>query len=201
MLSLQVKKIAIAGRGLAGLSLSLRMAKAGWQPILFGRRSSPDNASRCAQGIVCNKGLIFAESPLFRAKLQALRSLPAWLDELELLSGLEIPRHLIGVEEPYWDEVDFQKTIRRVYRGNFWGCYRASHLTSLQWQNCPYKARSPLGYMKYPADGWFDVGAALDALEEANQKLGVQLIEDDIHDLQLTAEGLSFQTSKQTWSC
>lgn len=172
--------IAIIGRGLAGLTLAFRMVKAGYRPTIFGAARGPSNASRCAQGIVCNKGLIFAESPLFRAKLQTLKKLEDWLTDVEKTSGLCIPRTWIGVDEPYWSPEDFQKTIQRVYRGNFWGCYRPRNLPALKWLS---GFQTPAGYIHYPDDAWFDVDATMNALEKACEKQGATFIEETITDL------------------
>ncbi|HYX34331.1 MAG TPA: FAD-dependent oxidoreductase [Oligoflexus sp.] len=173
--------IAIIGRGLAGLTLAFRMVESGYRPTLFGAARGPANASRCAQGIVCNKGLIFAESPLFRAKLQTLKKLEAWLSAVEKASGLSIPRTWMGVDEPYWNEEDFQKTVQRVYRGNFWGCYRPRNLPPEKWLA---DFKTPTGFLHYPDDAWFDVDATMNALEKACERRGAQFSEEAIHDLQ-----------------
>lgn len=172
--------IAIIGRGLAGLTLAFRMVQAGYRPTVYGAARGPANASRCAQGIVCNKGLIFAESPLFRAKLQTLKQLENWLSTLEKSSGLAIPRTWIGVDEPYWSAEDFQKTVQRVYRGNFWGCYRPRNLPAKPW--IP-GFEVPEGYLHYPDDAWFDVDATMNALEKSCERQGVLFVDESISDL------------------
>ncbi|WP_176736206.1 NAD(P)/FAD-dependent oxidoreductase [Oligoflexus tunisiensis] len=174
------QSIAIIGRGLAGLTLAFRMVQAGLRPTIFGKAHGPANASRCAQGIVCNKGLIFAESPLFRAKLQSLKNLEAWLSTVEKASGLTIPRTWIGVDEPYWSEEDFQTTVARVYRGNFWGCYRPKNRPAHPWLS---DFKKPEGYLHYPDDAWFDVDRAMNALEKACVLQGAPFIEETIADL------------------
>ncbi len=188
------KRVAIIGRGLAGLTLSFRMAKAGFKPTIFGSASGPANASRCAQGIVCNKGLIFAESPLFRAKLQTLQHLENWLLNLEKYSGMVIPRTWIGVDEPYWDEADFQKTLQRVYRGNFWGCYRPSNRSPKLWSESLENFKIPAGFMHYPDDAWFDVHATLNALEKASERLGSTFVEEKIQSLLIQPDDITLKT-------
>jgi glycine/D-amino acid oxidase-like deaminating enzyme len=180
MQALAEQNIAIIGRGLAGLTLAFRMVQAGLRPTIFGKSHGPDNASRCAQGIVCNKGLIFAESPLFRAKLQTLRNLEEWLGTVEKASGLMIPRSWNGVDEPYWTAEDFHKTVSRVYRGNFWGCYRPQNRPADSWLS---GFRKPEGYLHYPDDAWFDVDATMNALEKACSLQGAQFAEETITDL------------------
>lgn len=180
MQALAHETIAIIGRGLAGLTLGFRMVQAGYQPTLFGAARGPDNASRCAQGIVCNKGLIFADSPLFRAKLQSLKKLEDWLSSVEKASGLAIPRTWTGVDEPYWSADDFQKTFQRVYRGNFWGCYRPQNRPAKDWLS---DFRTPEGYVHYPDDAWFDVDATMNSLEKACELKGATFIDSDVTEL------------------
>jgi glycine/D-amino acid oxidase-like deaminating enzyme len=174
------QRVAIIGRGLAGLTLAFRMVASGYRPTVFGAARGPANASRCAQGIVCNKGLIFAESPLFRAKLQTLSQLEDWLGKVEKASGLPIPRTWIGVDEPYWSAEDFHKTFQRVYRGNFWGCYRPQNRPAENWLD---DFRRPEGYVHYPDDAWFDVDATMNALEKSCEKSGVIFMDEVITDL------------------
>jgi len=180
MQALAKQTIAIIGRGLAGLTLGFRMVEAGYRPTIWGAARGPGNASRCAQGIVCNKGLIFAESPLFRAKLQTLKKLESWLSHLETTSGQPIPRCWIGVDEPYWTEEDFQKMVLRVYRGNFWGCYRPQNRTARDWLS---GFKTPEGYLHYPDDAWFDVDATMNALEKSCEKSGASFIDETVSDL------------------
>jgi glycine/D-amino acid oxidase-like deaminating enzyme len=180
MSALANESIAILGRGLAGLTLAFRMVQAGYRPTLFGAVCGPANASRCAQGIVCNKGLIFADSPLFRAKLQSLKKLEYWLNSVEKASGLSIPRTWTGVDEPYWSADDFQKTFQRVYRGNFWGCYRPQNRPAHDWLS---DFKKPEGYVHYPDDAWFDVDATMNALEKACELRGAIFINEAITDL------------------
>ncbi len=180
MQALAEQNIAIIGRGLAGLTLAFRMVQAGYRPTVYGAARGPANASRCAQGIVCNKGLIFAESPLFRAKLQTLKQLESWLSALERTSGLAIPRTWIGVDEPYWSSEDFQKMVQRVYRGNFWGCYRPQNLPAKPWIS---DFKVPEGYLHYPDDAWFDVDATMNALEKSCESKGVIFVDETISDL------------------
>ncbi len=173
-----IKHLAILGRGIAGLTAAYHLSKAGFKPVIYGRKQTGAQASRAAQGVLCNKGLIFFESPLFKAKLESLRSMPAFLDRIESESGLPIPRIFQGVNEPFWTEDDFQKNVSRIYRGKFWGVHRT------QIQTPPKSANNPLGYIHYPDDGWFDPRAFLDALEHILKREGILFIEEDVETFQ-----------------
>jgi glycine oxidase len=171
-------RIAILGRGIAGLTAAYHLAKCGFNPTLFGRKQAHAQASRAAQGVLCNKGLIFYESPLFRAKLESLRSMPAFLDCVEKESGREIPRLFQGVDEPFWTEDDFQKTVSRIYRNKFWGAHRTVLSTPSP------DVQGPMGYLHYPADGWFDPRALLDGLEDILSRHGVSIVDKDVESLE-----------------
>lgn len=181
-------KIAIIGRGIAGLSAAYRLSELGYKPTIFGQREGFAVASRCAQGVLCNKGLIFANSPLFTAKVESLRHIQTLLPKLESESGRKIPQNFQGVEEPYWSAEDFQSTVTRVYRHRFWGC----HGTVNRWGPLtnPNAERPSLGRLFYPQDGWFDVPALLNALETIVLARGARFRPLDIQKISPANEGL-----------
>ena len=191
MTSLSSLQIAIIGRGIAGLTLAARLVDRGVKPIIFGSSRGPANASRCAQGVLANKGLIFAESPLFRAKLRSLRHTQSWLEELERSTGRTIPRAFSGVIEPYWSPEDFQEIATRVYRRTFTGCYLTHHLAALDRSSPLFQEKKPLGVLRYPLNGWFDVPATLDALEDKCRRSGATIRETRVSALE--AKGVSLR--------
>jgi glycine/D-amino acid oxidase-like deaminating enzyme len=191
MTPLSQLNIAIIGRGIAGLTLAARLVDRGVKPVIYGSSHDPENASRCAQGVLANKGLIFAESPLFRAKLRSLRQTQIWLDDLERSTGRTIPRAFSGVFEPYWSAVDFQEIATRVSRRNFTGCYLTRNLAAWDRSYPPFQAKRPLGVFRYPLDGWFDVQATLDALEDKCQRKGAHFRESKV--LRLQTQGLGLE--------
>ncbi len=178
MKSFSERRIAILGRGIAGLALAYRLLQKGLQPTIFGAHA--DSASRCAQGVVSNKGLLFFESPLFAAKLTSLSHVQKWLDELERVSGQSISRSFEGISEPYWDAEDFQSLIARIYRRHFLGCHRTENRAYDRHQAWPFLSKEPKGYLFYPADGWFDVDEALNALAEFSRQNGAVTFERQV---------------------
>ena len=175
------KSYAIFGRGIAGLTGAYYLVKAGILPTIYGRQDGASQASRAAQGVLCNKGLIFSNSPLFRAKLESLKTMKSFLDELEKVSGILIPRYFEGVSEPFWSEEDFLSSVTRIYRHKFWGLHGTElhnpEKTSLE------SIRSPMGLLHYPLDGWFDPRAVLDALESYLKSVGVSFVDEEITSL------------------
>lgn len=178
--------IGIIGTGIAGLALAYRLVKEGFRPTLI--EGDERAASRCAQGVVANKGLIFFESPLFAAKLRSLSHVQTWLSELESVSGLQIARNFSGVWEPYWGPEDFSRIVSRIYRHRFWGCHRTQNLKSAG-PSWAFGGRKPLGHLFYPADGWFDVEACLRALEAILQKAGVPTLLAKVNQISVSPGG------------
>lgn len=188
------KSYAIIGRGIAGLSTAYYLAREGIRPTIYGKRSEGSQASRAAQGVLCNKGLIFYESPLFRAKIESLRSMQLFLDELEKVSGENLPRFFEGVSEPFWSREDFNSTVSRIYRNKFWGCHR-THIQEPALASS-YSSQSPLGYLHYPADGWFDPRALLDVLERYLLRLGLEFIDEEVKSFEDEHEGIRIDGSR-----
>ncbi|MBC7531633.1 MAG: FAD-binding oxidoreductase [Oligoflexus sp.] len=172
------KQIAVLGRGIAGLCAAYHLVKAGFHPTVFGKKSGPETASRAAQGVLCNKGLIFFDSPLFKAKVESLATMQVFLTELEKVSGHPIPRFFRGVSEPFWTAEDFQATVSRVYRHKFWGCHQSE--ARGPWLSLPGSLYLPLGELFYPNDGWFDPSAVLDALEAYLDAQGIGLLDEKV---------------------
>lgn len=194
MKSLPDRRIAIVGCGIGGLSLAYRLLQKGQKATLFGTLEG--SASSCAQGVVANKGLLFYESPLFAAKLSSLSHIQQWLAQLEKASGHRIDQDFSGIDEPYADADDFQDLVVRIYRRKFLACYRAQNLKSERVAAWPFGGTLPLGYLHYPGDGWFDVGASLKALRHVLLQAGVRFLEPRVRALRghPDAGGLSIVT-------
>ncbi len=152
------------------------LEREGFRPVVFGR--SEEAASRAAQGVLCNKGMIFWNSPLFRAKLLSLQEMKEFLDRFERESGRTLPRIFQGVKEPFWTPDDFQATVSRIYRHKFWGCHRTSLVPFPA--SFPERASQPLGELFYPADGWFEPESLLSALEGYLRDRGILFVADRV---------------------
>ncbi|MBC7660265.1 MAG: FAD-binding oxidoreductase [Chitinophagaceae bacterium] len=188
------KRFAVIGRGIAGLMAAYHLKSAGYEPTVFGFKG--DRASAAAQGILANKGLIFFDSPLFKAKLKSLASMQIFLDALEVESGYPIPRSFRGVSEPYWDREDFQKTISRIYRHKFWGAHQTVDREG--WADGPETTRKPLGELFYPNDGWFDPLALLNALEGYLRDRGTVFMENHVSAFRAHSDdSVSIQTKER----
>jgi len=173
-------KIAIVGRGIAGLTLAYRLVKRGYQPIIYGRKDFSQRASSAAQGVVCNKGLVWPRQPMFQAKIRSLLWVKNWLEDIARTTGCLINHSFSGVFEPYLDRHDFHRIFKRVYKGQFTGCFGSKNLVanSLPWEESASPAFA--GTLFYPGDGWFDPQQLMVILEEYCLSNGASICEDQV---------------------
>ena len=149
-------KIVVVGRGIAGLASAYYIKKVlpEAELTLVGLKGvSGHRASEVAQGLVCNKGLLVAFSPLFSEKLASLNAIQRFLDDLEAESGCSILRDFNGVFEPVHE--DYQRRVGRIYKKRYLGL-----LGTTLAESC-----DGIG-LSYPFDGCFSVPEALAALEK-----------------------------------
>lgn len=178
-------QIAVIGRGIAGLTISYRLSERGYKPTLFGKNEL--RASDAAQGLLCNKGLLFAYQPLFKAKLKSLQRVQRFLSEVEKNSGLSIEKRFDGVMEPYFSDEDYHRIVKRVYKGQFTGIYGAKNLPpSPSLKNIFDR---PEGCLFYPRDGWYSARDLLLALESYLAKLGVKSNQDLVASIRPLSDG------------
>ena len=114
-------KILVLGKGISGLCMSYYLSKFGHDITIYGKDDSSYRASSWAQGIVCNKGLVKANSPLFDYKLKSLKAIKELLSELELM-GYCVENNFTEVLELYND--DFNSIYKRIYKSNYQGLFR-----------------------------------------------------------------------------
>ncbi len=151
-------KILVLGKGISGLCLAYYLSKFDHDITIYGKEGSSNRASSWAQGIVCNKGLVNCQSPLFHYKLKSLTFIKSFLNELESL-GYRIDMNFEDVVELYNEE--FNSVFKRIYKGNFQGLFR--NINKPFSKDLPLKRH--LGIMSYPSEGWFHVEQFLAALE------------------------------------
>lgn len=189
-----MNRIAIIGKGIAGLTLAFRARQKGIPVDIIAPDFRPADASGVAQGIVCNKGLLVGEDDLFQAKLLGQKQLIRFIAEVENATGSVIPRlfndhpgapYYFGVREPYFSREEHQKIAARVFRQRMRGCFHVAHLPagdSAGWGVFQAKDH-PLGTFFYQDDGWFDVAALLEALISHLTKHGVEWRRQEVNSL------------------
>lgn len=184
-------RVAIIGRGIAGLSLAYRLCKRGLKPVIYGGQNLGECASLAAQGVICNKGLLWPYQPLFRAKIQSLAWVKRWLIDIEQHTSCPINCDFSGVFEPYRSFQEFHKIHRRVYKGQFTGCFGNRNLPA---ENLPidFSARKNfLGTLYYPGDGWFDPKQVLASLEQHCKQSGASFINSRVSNISKQAGSLA----------
>ena len=156
MESVNIKKIAIVGRGFAGLTSAIVLKRAGYEVELIGPAVDENSASQAAHGASTIKGLLESTQPLFALKMFGHQTLKTWLREIETISGIKIPK-IIGVSERFDSLPEFKKEQGRIYKSRFLGAFCVLHNPGLE--------------NVYPQDFWIDSDQYLQALNVACQKL------------------------------
>lgn len=156
-------KILVLGKGISGLCISYYLSKYGHDITIYGKKDPSQRSSNWAQGIICNKGLVYCHSPLFDYKLKSLSFIKSLLSELNSL-GFSIDSNFREVIELYND--DFNPLFKRIYKRNYQGLFRNSNGSF----NESLHLKKHKGIMTYPSEGWFHVGQFLIALETILKK-------------------------------
>ena len=173
----------VIGQGFAGLSTAFVLAKSGMKVSVLGPKSNKLTASTAAHGICTVKGLLESSQPLFELKMLGHNTLMAFIREVELASGSEIPKIIEGVWEPFWSPENFRLERGRTYKERFTGAfdvlnYYAHFPTS---SGLGHSSESLFALSRYPGDFWIDTDAYLASLRKACVNVGVHFsIEEEV---------------------
>ena len=169
-------KIAVVGRGFAGLTAAIKLREARHEIVLIGPESDFDSASTAAHGASTIKGLHEASQKLFALKLLGHREFPLWKKKIELLSKRPIPA-IQGVWERFANHQEFLTEQDRIYKRRFLGAFPVSHdggpltgILSLD-DKMHYWFRN-----FYPQDFWIQTDEYLLALAESCLALGIPVL-------------------------
>lgn len=170
------KKVAVIGRGIAGLSAARSLAMRGHKVFIIAPLDEVGIASYTSQGVSTIKGLLFGRSAVFQAKLAGHRFLKSWLGELQSQTGREIFNNFNNAIEPFADEREFQMLRSRIYKLNWSGANRVHLLgPSSIGAYCPYSMA-----LSHPGDGFVEPKSLLLALLQVSLKLGAINIEESV---------------------
>jgi glycine/D-amino acid oxidase-like deaminating enzyme len=159
----------IIGRGFAGLTSAIELARAGIENIaLIYDELEERSASSVAQGISAVKGILEADAELFALKLEGHRGFESWLSGIETMMGKVRPPGvwISGVAENFTTLQSFRKDFGRIYRGDFVGAKNVV---------VSYEGKGNFAQARYPGDFWIDSNYLLSILMEAARALGVHL--------------------------
>lgn len=160
----------IIGRGFAGLTSAVELARAGLENIaLIYDELEQRSASSVAQGISAVKGILEADAELFALKLAGHRGFDSWLSGIETMIGRARPPGvwISGVSEKFTTPQSFRKDFGRIYRGDFIGAKNVV---------VSYEDKDNFAQARYPGDFWIDSNYLLSLLMDAAQALGVHLV-------------------------
>lgn len=171
-------KVAVIGRGFAGLTTALVLARSACHEVhVLGPKTTPLTASTAAHGASTIKGLLEASQELFQLKMTGHISFLTWLAGVEKDSGLLVPK-ILGVVEPFWDRSDFRTQQARIYKNRFLGAFCHLDVTG----NPPVLGIFNQSYYLsfYPRDFWIDTDIYLNALQLACTAHGVRFSDDGL---------------------
>ena len=177
-------KCAVIGDGIAGLSVAYHLCKAGMFVHIYSHPDKYPRASDAAQGVICNKGLLVPNKSLFHAKLESLNWVKDQIFALERETGRSIEHKFDEVIEPFSDSRTFRNSVERIYKGDFWGCFKAETFKG------PYSPWSGIsyGHIRYSDEGWFNTRSLMDALRSFLEQNQVNFVNQEV--LKVDANGL-----------
>lgn len=184
-------KIAIIGKGIAGLSCAYRLRHIADHITVFGSSQPEDRASSSAQGVICNKGLFESYSPLFEVKIKSTPWIKSWLKDFEVHSKQKVNQLFSGIYEPFAKHEDYQKHLKRIYKQRFRACFASQDLVG-----SPAEFLSTCHYLYYPFDGWFDAPQALDLMEAYLKSLGIDFLDERIEGFSPKNEGIELRNER-----
>jgi glycine/D-amino acid oxidase-like deaminating enzyme len=162
--------VAIIGRGFAGLTSAVELARTGVKDIVLIHDELSDcSASSAAQGLSAIKGILEADANLFALKLEGHRGFESWLKDVEAAADKRRPSHVwqSGVAENFETRESFRKDFGRIYRGDFIG---AKNVT------VSFARDDSFARAEYPGDFWIESNYLLGILNDAARKMGVTML-------------------------
>ncbi len=107
-------KVAIVGGGVMGCSIALALAKAGVEITVLERSIPGAEASSAAAGILAPQAEAPGPGPFLDLCLRSRELYPAFVAEVQQLSGIEVGYRPSGVLHPAFDEASTRKLEARV---------------------------------------------------------------------------------------
>ncbi len=172
--------IGIVGAGLGGFFSAWSLTERNIPCAVVGKKENA--ASFAAQGVVGNKGLFLADTPLFANKIRGAKAIAEFCRKISNQSQEKLIIEA-SVFEPFASVEAWRKSQRRVYRQDFYGCYGARLLTPSEIAISPMFSafeKHPMVAMQYSFDAFVDVELLLKVMREILQKRGVKFFDEEI---------------------
>ena len=158
--------VIVVGRGLAGLTTAMCLAKANVPvKVLFNSRDK-NAATQAAHGICTIKGILESDTERFNSHLKGHRGFEAWLTGWEGYLNKKRPDGvwISGVREVFAGPNEFRAEFGRIYRKDFFGAKNVIFTSA----NCGQFVEA-----FYPGDFWIDPSYLINTYEDCCRKLGV----------------------------
>lgn len=172
--------IGIVGAGLGGFFSAWSLTERNIPCAVVGKKEKA--ASFAAQGVVGNKGLFLADTPLFKNKILGARRMAEFCRRL----GEQTKRKIIVegmVYEPFSSLEKWRKSQRRIYREDFFGCYGGKLLTPEDIGESAVflqSHRRPAAALQYCFDAIVDVELLLSTMREILTARGVKFVDEEM---------------------
>ncbi len=108
-------EVVIIGAGVIGCAIAHRFAKAGHKTILIDRQSPGKEASAAAAGILAVASGLSKRGPMYRLKKASQDLFPALVEEIELVSDVDIEYRKAGLVALIRNETE-EKMYRRLFK-------------------------------------------------------------------------------------
>ena len=176
--------VIVVGRGLAGLTTAMCLARRKSPVKVFYDSEDQNAATPATHGICTIKGILESDTERFDLQQRGHRGFEPWLREWEVFLNRSRPKDswLSGVREVFPSMDDFRSEFGRIYRKDFLGAKNVVVTT----EKVPAFAEA-----YYPGDFWIDPGYLIKTYQEACVKLGVSF--EDFRVGSLKADGDSLR--------
>lgn len=172
-------RVTVVGGGIIGASIAWRLAQRGAAVTLFDKGKLGNEASWAGAGMLAPGGELADHASWRDLALESHRDYPAFVQELELASGLAIDYRACGAIELALDPEHWDELRRRAARQRDMGIASEEITRAELEQRVPeIRLNTFSGALWYPGDALVDPRHVMAALRVTLTKLGVQIIED-----------------------
>jgi glycine oxidase len=170
------RSIAIVGAGIIGLSAAWRLAQAGWQVTVFDQGAIGGEASWAGAGMLAPGGEIDGHSQLATLALESCGLYPAFIRELQTVSGVEIDYQQCGALELAYSEAELDALTDKAARQADLGIVsKAIALTRIRQFWPRVRVEGLAGARFYPGDSLVNPRQVVHALRMICESAGVSL--------------------------
>lgn len=187
------KSVGVVGGGIIGLSIAWRLAQAGFAVRVYERSRVGGEASWAGAGMLAPGGEFDTDSQLARLAIESRDLYPAFVEELERESSVDIDLQQTGALEVAYGEPEMTDLAGRAERQTALGIPSKRVQPEQIATFWPRLRREDLlgGYF-YPGDAAVDPRHVVEALRVCCERLGVEFAEHtEVHSVAAGSAGTS----------